>query len=84
MMDYIVSIGVWNWFIAGALLLAIEIAAPGAFMMWLGLAALIVGGKSVFVEWTWQAHEAAGIGHAPMLTEPEPKAAILEFLARAP
>ena len=27
--------------------------------------------------------EAAGIGHAPMLTEPGPKAAILEFLARA-
>jgi pimeloyl-ACP methyl ester carboxylesterase len=27
--------------------------------------------------------ETPGIGHAPMLTEPEPKAAILEFLGRA-
>jgi pimeloyl-ACP methyl ester carboxylesterase len=27
--------------------------------------------------------ETPGVGHAPMLTEPEPKAAILEFLARA-
>jgi pimeloyl-ACP methyl ester carboxylesterase len=27
--------------------------------------------------------EAPGVGHAPMLTEPEPKAAILEYLARA-
>jgi pimeloyl-ACP methyl ester carboxylesterase len=27
--------------------------------------------------------EAPGIGHAPMLTEPEPKEAILEFLTRA-
>ena len=27
--------------------------------------------------------ETPGIGHAPMLTEPEPKQAILEFLARA-
>lgn len=27
--------------------------------------------------------EAPGVGHAPMLTEPEPKAAILEFLDRA-
>jgi membrane protein implicated in regulation of membrane protease activity len=58
MMDYILSIGIWNWFIAGALLLAIEIMAPGAFMMWLGLAALIVGGISVFVDWTWQAQVA--------------------------
>jgi inner membrane protein len=58
MIDYIVSLGIWNWFIAGALLLAIEIAAPGAFMMWLGLAALIVGAISVFFDWSWQAQVA--------------------------
>jgi hypothetical protein len=28
--------------------------------------------------------EVAGVGHAPMLTEPEAKAALAEFLARAP
>ncbi len=31
------------WLIAGLVLLAIEIAAPGAFMMWLGLAACGTG-----------------------------------------
>jgi len=59
LIDYLVSLGIWNWFIAGALLLAIEIVTPGAFMMWLGLAALLVGAISVFVDWTWQAQLAA-------------------------
>lgn len=59
MMQYLVSLGTWNWFIAGVLLLAIEIAAPGAFMMWFGLAALLVGVISVFVDWSWQAQFAA-------------------------
>ncbi len=31
------------WLVAGLVLLAIEIAAPGAFMMWLGLAACGTG-----------------------------------------
>ena len=59
MVDYLVSLGTWNWFIAGAVLLAIEIAAPGAFMMWFGLAALLVGIISLFVDWSWQAQGAA-------------------------
>ena len=59
MLQYLVSLGTWNWFIAGALLLAIEIFAPGAFMMWFGLAALLVGTISVFVDWSWQAQFAA-------------------------
>src|SRR5262245_13622074 len=59
MLQYLVSLGTWTWFIAGALLLAIEIAAPGAFMMWFGLAALLVGIISMFVDWSWQAQFAA-------------------------
>jgi membrane protein implicated in regulation of membrane protease activity len=31
------------WMVAGLVLLAVEIAAPGAFMMWLGLAAFGTG-----------------------------------------
>jgi membrane protein implicated in regulation of membrane protease activity len=58
-MDYLVSLGAWNWFIAGALLLALEIIAPGAFMMWFGLAALLVGTISLFIDWSWQAQGAA-------------------------
>jgi membrane protein implicated in regulation of membrane protease activity len=44
------------WLVGGVLLLAIEALAPGAFMMWLGLAALGVGGLVWLVEpaFAWQ------------------------------
>ena len=42
-MAFIISLGPWAWIIAGAILLALELAVPGAFMMWLGLAAVMVG-----------------------------------------
>ena len=32
-----------EWFIAGMLLLLLEVFAPGAFLLWFGIAALIVG-----------------------------------------
>src|ERR1700732_4022204 len=49
------QLGAWDWFIAGGLLLVLEVLAPGAFMAWLGVAALVVGGISLYVDWTWQA-----------------------------
>ena len=55
MLTLIASLGVWDWFIAGGLLLVLEVLAPGVFMLWLGLAALLVGIISLFVEWSWQA-----------------------------
>jgi hypothetical protein len=57
MMDFIVSLGPWKWIILGAILLALELAAPGAFMMWLGLAAILVGVLSFLwgdLSWQWQ------------------------------
>jgi inner membrane protein len=51
----VASLGTWNWFIAGGLLLILEVLAPGVFMLWLGLAALLVGLISLAVDWTWQA-----------------------------
>jgi membrane protein implicated in regulation of membrane protease activity len=48
------SLGAWNWFVAGGLLLILEILAPGVFMLWLGIAALLVGTISLFVDWSWQ------------------------------
>jgi inner membrane protein len=44
----------WAWIIVGAILLALELAVPGAFMMWLGLAALLVGMLSFAIDWSWQ------------------------------
>jgi len=55
MTSIIVSLGIWNWFIAGGILLAIEVMAPGTFMLWLGLSALLVGVISLLVSWPWQA-----------------------------
>jgi len=55
MLTELASLGVWDWFIAGGLLLVLEVLAPGVFMLWLGLAAMLVGGISLFVDWTWQA-----------------------------
>jgi membrane protein implicated in regulation of membrane protease activity len=56
---WLISLEHWNWFIAAAVLFLIEIIAPGSFMMWLGLAALLVGGISLAVDWTWQAQVIA-------------------------
>ena len=43
MLAWIVSLGSWNWFILAALLFLVEVLAPGMFMMWLGLSAILVG-----------------------------------------
>src|ERR1700724_1916566 len=62
MLELIESLGVWDWFIVGGLLLILEVLAPGVFMLWLGLAALLVGAISLFVDWSWQAQFVAFAG----------------------
>jgi len=59
MLNFFASLGVWDWFIAGGVLLVLEVLAPGVFMLWLGLAALLVGAISLVVEWPWQAQFVA-------------------------
>lgn len=54
MMPFIVALGAWKWIILGAILLALELAVPGAFMMWLGLSALLVGLISFVIGWSWE------------------------------
>jgi membrane protein implicated in regulation of membrane protease activity len=54
MWDMLVKLGPWNWLIAGLVLMALELVAPGVFMLWLGLAALLVGIISLFTDWIWQ------------------------------
>lgn len=55
MMELLSKLGTWNWLIVGVVLMAIETFAPGVFMLWLGLAALIVGLLSFGIAWSWQA-----------------------------
>jgi inner membrane protein len=59
MLSFFASLGVWDWFIAGGVLLVMEVLAPGVFMLWLGLAALLVGAISLAVDWPWQAQFVA-------------------------
>ncbi|MBN9580224.1 MAG: NfeD family protein [Afipia sp.] len=55
MTDLVAALGTWNWLVLGLVLMGIEVFAPGVFMLWLGLAALIVGLLSFAVAWSWQA-----------------------------
>ena len=57
--DQLSSLGVWNWFILGGVLLALEILVPGTFMLWLGLSAVVVGVVSLLIAWPWQAQLVA-------------------------
>jgi inner membrane protein len=54
MWDLLVKLGSWNWLIVGLVLMALELLAPGVFLLWLGLAALLVGVISLFADWIWQ------------------------------
>src|SRR5262249_39127051 len=52
-MEVLASLGPWNWIIVGAVLMALEVAAPGAFMIWLGLAAVTTGVLAFAVDLAW-------------------------------
>ena len=55
MTEMFYSLGTWNWLIFGFILMALELLAPGVFMFWLGLAALLVGLLSFAIDLSWQA-----------------------------
>ena len=48
------TLGTWNWLIFGIILMALELIAPGVFLFWLGLAALLVGLSSFAFNPSWQ------------------------------
>ena len=54
MSDMFVTLGSWNWLIFGVLLMALELLAPGVFMFWLGVAALLTGLLSFAFTLSWQ------------------------------
>ncbi|MCU4178763.1 NfeD family protein [Bosea sp. BH3] len=43
MLEGFVNLGGWSWAILGLLLIGAEMLAPGIFLIWLGLAALLTG-----------------------------------------
>lgn len=56
--EWFSDFGLWNWFILGAILLAVEILTPGVYLLWLGVAAIITGLLSFLLVnsgiWVWQ------------------------------
>ncbi|MBB5572965.1 MULTISPECIES: NfeD family protein [Rhizobium] len=59
MLDNLIGeLGPWSWWVAGFVLLAAELIAPGFFLVWIGLAAVIVGALSLAfwdsAFWIWQ------------------------------
>ncbi len=54
MAEVFATLGTWNWLILGLALMALELLAPGVFMFWLGLAALLVGLLSFAIHPSWQ------------------------------
>ena len=54
MTEMFATLGTWNWLIFGVVLMALELLAPGVFLFWLGLAALLVGLVSFAIDLSWQ------------------------------
>jgi len=43
LIEFISQYGPWSWIVAGLVLLAIELVAPGGVFIWLGAAAVVTG-----------------------------------------
>ena len=54
MIDLFLKYGPWSWLVFGLVLMALEVAAPGVFLFWLGLAGLLVGLLSFAIEMSWE------------------------------
>jgi hypothetical protein len=67
--DLLTSLGAWAWVVLGLLLIGAELLAPGIFMLWLGLAALVTGGVVGAFDLSWQASALifAGLSVASVL-----------------
>ena len=52
--SFFFSLGIWNWFIIAGMFAVLEMIAPGYFLIWYGLAALVVGGLALAIDLSWQ------------------------------
>lgn len=56
--NLIVELGPWSWWLLGLVLLAAELVLPGFFLVWIGLAGIVVGALSLLfwdsAFWVWQ------------------------------
>lgn len=65
-MQWLTDLGPWNWMVLGAVLLTLEIVAPGAYLLWLGIAAILTGTLSLQLWdaaiWVWQVQVLVFLG----------------------
>lgn len=58
LIEWFADLGPWIWMVLGAVLLILEIVAPGVFLLWLGIAAILTGTLSLQLWstgfWSWQ------------------------------
>lgn len=57
--DTLAQLGPWIWVIGGLILLALELVLPGAFVIWFGISAIVVGAASILFDIAWQAQVVA-------------------------
>lgn len=55
LLELIASIGPWAWIVAGLVLLALELAVPGGFLLWMGIAGIFTGLIAFIqpLDWPW-------------------------------
>jgi membrane protein implicated in regulation of membrane protease activity len=53
-LDFIRDLGAWAWWVGGAVLLALEIVAPGNIFVWFGIAAILTGAVALVADVAWQ------------------------------
>jgi inner membrane protein len=53
--EWIIGLDAWAWIILGVVLIGLELAAPGVFLLWLGLAAVATGLVDGMAGLSWQA-----------------------------
>lgn len=55
MSAFVAGLGSWSWVLLGLVLIGLELAAPGVFFLWLGLAAMLTGVLAGAFALSWQA-----------------------------
>lgn len=65
MESVVAELGGWIWWLAGFALLAAELAVPGVFLVWIGVAAIVIGAISLMAwDAAWWGWEVQLIGFA--------------------
>ncbi|MFD2647455.1 NfeD family protein [Devosia albogilva] len=51
--EFVIAYGPWAWVVAGLVLLALELVAPGGILVWMGISAVVTGLIALFQAPPW-------------------------------